>query len=145
MMLAINGGSPVRKAFLPLQAPYLGEEEVRAAVAAIESGMIEGDGPKGKELEKMLGDYLGVSHAFLVTSGTSALEISMMVAGLGPGDEVILPSFAFVSAANAILRQGARPVFVEIDEETFNIDPKSFLKAITPRTMPAMLAGWKRY
>jgi len=138
-MLAINGGSPVRKAFLPLQAPYLGEEEVRAAVAAIESGMIEGDGPKGKELEKMLGDYLGVSHAFLVTSGTSALEISMMVAGLGPGDEVILPSFAFVSAANAILRQGARPVFVEIDEETFNIDPKSFLKAITPRTRAVII------
>jgi dTDP-4-amino-4,6-dideoxygalactose transaminase len=132
--LAINGGQQVRKEFLPLQIPYLGEEEIRAAVTAIKSGEMGGDGPKGRELENMMKDYLGVKHAFLVTSGTSALEISMMAAGVGQEDEVILPSFAFVSAANVILRQGARPIFVEIEKDTFNIDPESFLEAITPET-----------
>ncbi|MFH1904409.1 MAG: dTDP-4-amino-4,6-dideoxygalactose transaminase [bacterium] len=132
--LAINGGLRVRGKFLPLQIPYLGDEEILSAVATIKSGKLVGDGPKGRELEKMMENYLGLKHAFLVTSGTSALEISMMVAGVGQGDEVILPSFAFVSAANVILRQGARPVFVEIEKDTFNIDPESFLKAITPET-----------
>ncbi|MCK4816211.1 dTDP-4-amino-4,6-dideoxygalactose transaminase [bacterium] len=124
----------MRENFLSLQIPYLGEEEIRAVVTSMKSMELGGDGPKGRELEKIMENYLGLKYAFLVTSGTSALEISMMVAGVGQGDEVILPSFAFVSAANVVLRQGARPVFVEIEKDTFNIDPESFLKAITPET-----------
>src|SRR5712691_13327825 len=107
--LAIDGGPPVRHDRLPLQRPWMGEAEVAAAVDCLSQGTIGGDGPRGRELERRLEQALGVRRALLVNSCTSALEMAMMIADVGPGDEVIMPSYTFVSAANAVMRTSALP------------------------------------
>jgi len=125
--------APVKESFLPLSRPSIGAAEAEAAADAVRRGLLTGGGPLGQQAEAALERVIGRRPLF-VTSCTSALEASVVLAGAGPGDEVICPSFTFVSTANAIVRAGARPVLVDIDPETLNIDPDGIERAITPRT-----------
>lgn len=101
-------------------------------------------GPNVQAFEKEAADYLGVKHAIGCASGTDALHLALLAAGIGPGDEVITTAFTFIATAEAIKYVGATPVFVDIDPGTFNITPENILKAITPKTkavMPVHLFG----
>ena len=105
----------------------------RAVLDALESTQFI-LGPNVGSFEKEAADYLGASHAVAVASGTDALHLAILAAGIGPGDEVITSTFTFVATAEAICYAGATPVFVDIDARTFNIDPRIIEDAITPRT-----------
>jgi dTDP-4-amino-4,6-dideoxygalactose transaminase len=129
---------------IPFIKPSLKQSDCEAVLAALAEGAIGGNGRLGAQTQAWLANYLQVKCALLTTSCSHALEMAMMVLGIGPGDEVILPSFAFVTAASAIIRQGARPVFAEIEEATFNINPADVLRRITPKTkaiVPVHYAG----
>ena len=131
----------VKKPFLPLSRPSIGAAEAEAAADAVRRGLLTGGGPLGQQAEAALERVVG-RRALFVTSCTSALEASVVLAGAGPGDEVICPSFTFVSTANAIVRAGARPVLVDIDPETLNIDPDAIERAITPRTRAVIVVHY---
>ncbi len=120
---------------LDLNAEYgLFRDEIRAAVdAVLESQRFIG-GPAVSELEQALCERVGSGHAVAVSSGTDALLCTLMALGIGGGDEVIVPSFTFFATAGSVWRVGAKPVFADIDERTFNIKPGSIEAAITPRT-----------
>lgn len=119
---------------IPLQRPLLGREEAEAAAEAVRANHLVGRGPIGTALEARIARDLGVKHGLLTTSGTHALELAMAALEVGPGNEVILPSFTFSSVANAVLRAGAKPVFAEIREEDFNLDPADAARRVTKRT-----------
>ena len=142
--LAIDGGTPVRTERLPLHRPWFDERESRAAVDALMSTHVAGDGSKGRELEQMVRELTGARAALAVNSCTAALEMALDAAGIQPGDEIIVPSFTFVSTANAVLKAGARPVFADIDPRGWGLDPVDVLRKITPRTraiLPVHYAG----
>ncbi len=129
---------------IPFVKPSLTQTETETILAALTEGAIGGNGKISLKTQAWLANYLQVKQVLLTTSCSHALEMAMMVLGIGPGDEVILPSFAFVTAASAIIRQGARPVFAEIEETTFNIDPVDVQRRITPNTkaiIPVHYAG----
>lgn len=112
--------------------------------AVVGSGKLAGDGPMCKQVEEMLKKRYGIRHVLLTTSCTHALEMAVLLLDLQPGDEVILPSFTFVSTANAIIRGGGTPVFCEIDPMTLTIDPNDVAGRITSRTkavIPVHYAG----
>ncbi len=128
---------------IPFHAPWFDEREVEAVREAL-GGRVAGDGPIGRRVEALLAERLGASRVLLTTSGTHALELGLLALGIGPGQEVICPSFTFVSSANAVLRVGARPVFAEIEETTLGLDPADVESRITPRTaaiLPVHYAG----
>lgn len=142
--LAIDGGRPVRSERLPLHKPWFDHREESALYRVLAGTHVAGDGACGKELERLLRDSTGARGVLVVNSCTAALEIAVDVAGLGPGDEVILPSFTFVSTANAVLKAGARPVFADIDPRTLGLDPADVARRVTPRTraiLPVHYAG----
>jgi perosamine synthetase len=129
---------------IPISKPLIGEEEKAAVMAVLESGMLA-QGKQVAELEARFAEVCGVAQAVATSSGTTALQIAMLAHDLGPGDEVITTPFTFIASANSILSTGAQPVFVDIDEETFNIDPAQIEAAVTPRTraiMPVHLYGY---
>lgn len=129
---------------IPSNVPSIDEGVLRYVTAVLNSGKLSGDGRMCKEAEARLCSLFGVRHALLTTSCSHALELSMQLLDLRPGDEVITPSFTFVSAANAILLAGGTPVFCEIDERTLTIDPADAERRITSRTraiMPMHYAG----
>ena len=129
---------------IPLTAGYLGEEEQRAAAQAIQLEQLTGGGAICKKIEQQLQEIFQCEHALLTTSCTHALEMAMLALDIGPGDEVILPSFTFVSTANCIALRGATPIFADIQPETLNIDPEDVRHRITPRTraiIPVHYAG----
>lgn len=101
---------------------------------ALQSGHLSGGGPFGKACENLLTQQMGVAATFLTPSCTAALEMASLVCNIGPGDEVIMPSFTFTSTATAVAIFGATPVFVDIDPETLNIDPAAIAPAIGPKT-----------
>lgn len=126
-----------------LSAPWFDEREKERVAEAI-GGRIGGDGPFGRKVEARLQALLQVPRVLLTTSCTHAMELALLALGVGPGDEVICPSFTFVSTANAALRVGARPVFADIEEDTLGLDPKDAARRVTPRTralMPVHYAG----
>jgi len=130
--------------YIPFNRVAIGEEEKIAVLHDLEAGALGGNGPIGAQLQERLRTLLGVRHALLTTSCSHALELAAMALRLGPGDEVIMPSFTFVTTASSVVRQGARPVFADIDEWTFNIDPEHVEELITPATravMPVHYAG----
>lgn len=132
----------MRQVLLPLTRPWLDEREVAAAAAAVRDLHLIGAGAIGQRVETQLAAALQVPRALLVNSCTSALEAAILLAGVMPGDDVILPSFTFVSCANAVVRAGARPVFADIDPVTFNIDPADVARRITPRTRALMVVHY---
>lgn len=122
-----------RKTFLPIATTVFGKEEKAEVIAAMDSGWIT-IGPRTKKFEEDLQTYLGVKHAIAVTSGSTALHLALLALGISEGDEVIVPTFTFAATAHAVTHCGAKPVFVDVDKKTFNIDPKLIEKAITKRT-----------
>jgi dTDP-4-amino-4,6-dideoxygalactose transaminase len=123
--------------------PLMGEEEKQGVLEVLDSGMLA-QGPKVRALEEAFADYCGVKHAVATASGTTALHLALLANEIGEGDEVITSPFTFISSANTILFTGARPVFVDINPLTFNIDPLKIEPAITSRTkaiMPIHLFG----
>ncbi len=132
--LAIDGGTPVRGDLLPLTRPWMDEEEAQAAADAVRRQQLIGGGSVGRAAEQDLAAWLDGRAPLFLNSCTAALEAAVWLSGVRAGDEVILPSFTFVSCANAVIRAGGRPVFADIDPVTFNLDPASVARAITPRT-----------
>ncbi|MEM7310173.1 MAG: dTDP-4-amino-4,6-dideoxygalactose transaminase [Planctomycetota bacterium] len=129
---------------IPFVTPRLGAPEVRAVVRALRNGWIGGNGQVCREVQTRLEELTGARHALLTPSATQAMEVYLLAAGIGPGDEVVMPSFAFVSQANAILARGATPVFCEIDPHTLNLDPADVEARVTERTravLPVHYAG----
>lgn len=122
---------------IPITKPYLGEEEKQLISKVIDSGWVS-QGPKVAEFEKMFAEYVGAKYAIATTSCTTALHSALSVSGVGPGDEVIVPSLSFIATANSVVHCGATPVFVEIDPETCNINPDKIESAITKKTKAIM-------
>ncbi|MDD3412300.1 MAG: dTDP-4-amino-4,6-dideoxygalactose transaminase, partial [Eubacteriales bacterium] len=123
--------------------PYFGTED-QYVLDAIHSHKICGDGAFTRRCHEQLERMTGTDKALLTTSGSSALELAALLCDVGPGDEVIMPSFTFSSTANAFALRGARIVFVDIEPDTMNLDPDCVRKAITPRTkviVPVHYAG----
>lgn len=126
-----------------IASPDVGPEETAAVNEVLKSGMLA-QGPKTAELEKAFAAYCGTKYAAAVSSGTAALHTALYAAGIVPGDEVITTPFSFIATINPILFVGAKPVLVDIDSKTFNIDTKQLEKAITPKTkaiLPVHLYG----
>lgn len=121
------------KTQIPITRPYLTEDEAQAAAAAIRSGWVV-QGPLVAAFEEAIAAYVGARYAVATSNCTAALHLALLCREIGPGDEVIVPSFSFIATANAVLHAGARPVFVDIDPRTYNIDPNLIEAAITPRT-----------
>jgi len=118
---------------IPITRPSFSAREESAVVEALRSGWVS-QGPRVAEFEKRFADYVGAAQAVAVSSCTTALHLALLVAGIRPGDEVLCPSLSFIATANAIIYAGASPVFVDIDGATFNMDPGSIERSITPRT-----------
>lgn len=116
-----------------LSAPDIRDEDIAAVVDALRSGILS-KGPYTAAFEHAFANYIGAPQAVAVSNGTAALHLCMRAAGIGGGDEVITTPFGYVASANAIVYCGARPVFVDIDEETMNIDPELAASAVTDRT-----------
>jgi dTDP-4-amino-4,6-dideoxygalactose transaminase len=128
---------------IPIAKPLLGKEEKKAVNKVIDSGMIA-YGPKTKQFEEEFAKYVGVKHAVATPSGTAALHLGLVSLDVGPGDEVILPSFSFIASANAVLFCNAKPVFCDVDIDSFNIDSEKVKELITEKTkaiMPVHLYG----
>jgi len=121
------------KDFVPVARPLLGPEEVSAAGRAILSGWVT-QGPEVAAFEKEFAAFVGAPHACAVSSGTTALHLALLAVGVHPGDEVITVSHSYIATANSIRYCGALPVFVDIEPETFNIDPRKIAAAISERT-----------
>ncbi|MEW6285756.1 MAG: DegT/DnrJ/EryC1/StrS family aminotransferase [Chloroflexota bacterium] len=123
--------------------PQMGAEEKQAVLEVLDSGIIA-QGPRVKAFEEGFAQMCGVKHAIATSSGTTALHVAMLAHGIGEGDEVITSAFTFIASANSVLYAGAKPVFVDIDPRTFNLDVNQIEAAITPRTkaiLPVHLYG----
>jgi len=120
-----------------INQPFLGKEEIDSAVDVLRSGILtdkSGMGPRVLEFERSFAKFVGTKHAVALVNGTAALHAALLAADVGPGDEVILPSFTFVGAANAVLLAGATPVFADIDKETYCLRLDSVEEALTRKT-----------
>ena len=131
--LAINGGKPVFDKRIGYGHQYIDEADIQAVVDVLKSDFLT-CGPKIEEAEKKLCDITGAKHAVLIANGTAALHAMIFAAGIGPGDEVITTPLTFAASANCALYCGARPVFADINPETYNIDPQSIEEKITDKT-----------
>jgi perosamine synthetase len=128
---------------IPIAKPIISDEEVEEVVKVLRSGFIA-QGPRVAEFEENFAEYVGVKHAVATSSGTTALHLALLAADIGPGDEVITTPFSFAATGNSILYVGAKPVFVDIEKKTYNIDPEKIEEAITENTraiMPVHLYG----
>ena len=110
------------------------QDDIEMVTRTLQSDLITGPGPKGEEAERKLCEITGARYAVLVANGTAALHLAAMAAGFGEGDEVIVSSITFAASSNCVLYCGARPVFADINPETYNIDPESVKRLITPKT-----------
>ena len=131
--LAIHGGYPVRGGKIYYGRQWIEEDDIAAVCSVLRSDFIT-CGPKVEELERSLSTYTGAKYAVAVSNGTAALHCACIAAGIGPGDEVITSPITFAASANCALYCGARPVFADINIETYNIDPKSIEEHITEHT-----------
>lgn len=131
--LAINGGTPVREIPLSYGRQYIDEDDIQAVTDTLRSDYLT-CGPRIQKLEQELCELTGAKYCVAVSNGTAALHIAAMAAGIQEGDEVITTPITFAASANCILYCGGTPVFADIDQKTYNIDPASIEKCITPRT-----------
>ena len=129
---------------IPFNKPHATGREFAYIQQAIDAGHLSGNGPFDRRCGAWLEERIGCRRAFLTASGTSALEMAALLAGVGPGDEVVMPSFTFVSSASAVALRGATPVFVDVRPDTLNLDERAVADAVTERTraiMPVHYAG----
>ncbi len=131
--LAIFGGSPVRETPIYYGRQFIDQDDIDAVVETLKSDLIT-CGPKVEELERKLCEITEAKYAVVLSNGTAALHIAAMAAGIGEGDEVIVSSITFAASANCVLYCGGTPVFADINPNTYNIDPESVRKLITPKT-----------
>ncbi|MCM1543321.1 MAG: aminotransferase class I/II-fold pyridoxal phosphate-dependent enzyme, partial [Blautia sp.] len=131
--LAIFGGRPVREDRIFYGRQCIEDDDVAAVAETLKSDLIT-CGPKVEALEKLLCQTTGARYAVVVCNGTAALHLAALAAGFQEGDEVIVSSITFAASSNCVLYCGAKPVFADIDPETYNIDPDSVRSLITPRT-----------
>jgi dTDP-4-amino-4,6-dideoxygalactose transaminase len=124
---------PPRATFLPFALPHITQDEIDEVTDTLRSGWIAA-GPKVKRFEREFAEAVGASHAVAMSSATAALHIALEVVGVKPGDEVLVPVYTFTSSAAVVAHCDATPAFVDIDAESFNIDPAKLEAAITPRT-----------
>ena len=133
---------------IPINLPEIGEEEIEAVVEVMKKGPLTnalGAGPKVTQFEKNFAAFAGVKHAVAVNTGTAALHSAIVAAGVKQGDEVILPSFTFVATAEAVVMAGGKPVFADIDPDTYNIAPAEIKRNLTKETkaiVPVDLYGF---
>jgi perosamine synthetase len=128
---------------IPISKPIIGDAEKQGVLEVLESGMLA-QGPKTAELERKFAAACQARQAVATSNGTTALYMALLAHGIGPGDEVITTAFTFIASVNSILFTGAKPVFADIDPQTFNIDPASVAAVVTPHTkaiMPVHLYG----
>lgn len=118
---------------IPVARPAIGQDEISAVTAVLESGMLAA-GERVAEFEKKFADYCGTTHAVAINNGTAALHAALLAADIGFGDEVIVPSFSFIATATAVSMTGAKPIFVDVNEQTFGIDPAQVEGSVTPKT-----------
>jgi perosamine synthetase len=118
---------------IPMSAPDIDEHDIQAVVEVLQSGRLS-LGPKTEAFEGAVCSYVGVRHAVAVSSGTAALHLIVKALKLGPGDEVVVPSFTFAASVNVLLYEGVTPVFCDIENRTYNLDPEDLERRITPRT-----------
>lgn len=119
---------------IPLFKIYWDKEDIRAVSGAIERGMFWAIGPHIKEFEEGISKYIGTKYPTVFNSGTSALHAALLAHGIREGDEVVVPSFTFIATANALLFVGAKPVFADIEEKTYGLDPEDVKEQITDKT-----------
>jgi len=119
---------------IPLFKIYWDEEDIGMVTDAIQRGMFWAIGPNIEKFENMLSEYVGTKYTLVFNSGTSALHAVLLACGIGPGDEVIVPSFTFIATANSPLFVGAKPVFADIEDRTYGLNPADVERKITPRT-----------
>jgi AraC-like DNA-binding protein len=131
--LAITGGPKLRTKPFP-QWPVYGKEEADGLLRVLESQKWGTLGPEVAKFTERFCNYLGVKHGVAVTNGTATMEVLLRAKGIGFGDEVLVPPYTFVATVSAVICVGATPVFVDIEEDTFNMDPDKLEQAITPRT-----------
>jgi len=132
-----------RSTFLSFQPPAIGDEEIEAVAETLRSGWLT-SGPRTEELERRFAEYVGARHGIALASGTAAMHLSLLAAGVGPGDEVITSPITWPATGNVIVHCGARPVFVDVRDSDLNIDPGAAAAAVTERTkaiLPVHLAG----
>ncbi|NQU98277.1 DegT/DnrJ/EryC1/StrS family aminotransferase [Candidatus Woesearchaeota archaeon] len=128
---------------IPLAKPHIDRKDIKAVEKVLKSGRLS-LGPKIEEFEELFAKLIGTKHAVAVNSGTSGLHLCIKALGIGRGDEVITSPFSFVASANCVLFEGAKPVFVDVDEKTFNIDTSKIEKKITKKTkaiLPVQVFG----
>ena len=131
--LAIHGGDPVRSEKIYYGRQWIDEDDVEAVSAVLRSDLIT-CGPKVEELERALAERSEAKYSVAVSNGTAALHCACIAAGIGPGDEVVTTPLTFAASANCSLYCGARPVFADVDPETYNIDPDSIRQRVTEKT-----------
>lgn len=131
--LAIEGGAPVRPALLPYGRQSVDEADIQAVVEVLHGDWLT-TGPAVRAFEEAVAAYTGAKEAIAVNSGTAALHAAAFAAGIGPGDEVIVPPITFAATANCVLYMGGIPVFADVCPDTLNLDPEDVARKITPRT-----------
>jgi dTDP-4-amino-4,6-dideoxygalactose transaminase len=132
------GKRPGRSTFLPFALPHITEAEIAEVVDTLHSGWLS-TGPKTKRFEREFAEVVGAPHALALSSATAAMHLALVALGIKPGDEVIVPVYTFTATAAVIIHCGARPVFVDVDPVTCNLDPARLEAAITPRTRAVMV------
>ncbi|MGG0257103.1 UDP-4-amino-4,6-dideoxy-N-acetyl-beta-L-altrosamine transaminase [Bacillus toyonensis] len=132
-ILAIHGGKPVREKYLPYGQQQIDEHDIQAVVDILKGDFLT-TGPMVQQFEEAIAKYVGAKYAVSFSNGTAALHAACYAAGITEGDEVITTPMTFVASANCILYQGGQPVFADIDNETYNISPKSIEEMITNKT-----------
>jgi dTDP-4-amino-4,6-dideoxygalactose transaminase len=140
---AIAGGKPVSENYIVFGKPEIRDAEINEVIKVLKSGWI-GTGPVTKKFEEKFSNYIGCKHAIALNSCTAALHLSLLCNGIGKGDEVIVPPITFAATINVVEHVGAKPVFVDIERESYNISPEKILEAITPNTkavIPVHLGG----
>src|SRR5437016_6741606 len=118
---------------ISMSAPDIDDQDIAAVVEVLRSGRLS-LGPKIEAFEEALSQYIGVRYAVAVSSGTAALHLIVKALGLGPGDEVLVPSFTFAASVNALLYKNVIPVFCDIEDVTYNLDPSRLEERITSKT-----------
>jgi len=118
---------------IPIARPCIGDEEIEEVKKVLRSGMLA-QGKKVEEFERSFAEYVGTKYAVAVSNGTAALHVALISMGIGPGDEVIVPSYTFYATVSSVILSGAKPVFVDVDLRTGTMDPRDLSSKITDRT-----------